>query len=302
MAETIPMSKLTWSQYKMEARKLKAVKPNLTPTQIIKQLGYPHKFGKRIRITSNGYGGVKERNVPAHRARDIQRQIRLRIQTGKLSKEEREAIKQEKAAIRAQGLEVDHINESWLLGEQLEALRDSGGEESVKNALTLLKNAGYSVGDELENLQGLSPEINKIKYQQSRDLQEYLGSREALGQSPSARRPDLIDTGGYTPPELGGFQEETPGITNTAGTITYKPKPLEGIATDAAVPTQPTVTPKEDLSQPVLDSQITNVLDAVNKVQTYRYGLKLVNGVIKLVKFSLATGAAVVGIDNLPNP
>lgn len=256
MPRTIPKSKFTWSQYKIEARKIKAAKPNTTPSQIINQLGYPHKFGKQIRITSNGYGGVKERNVPSHRAKDIQRQIRLRIQTGKLSKEEKQAVQQEKEALRAQGLEVDHINESWLLGEQLEALRDSGGEEAVQSALTRLKNAGYSVGNQLGNLQGLTPEENKQKYQQNKALQEYLGSREQLGQSPSASRPDLIQTG-YKPPELGGYQVEKPPVNVTGGSARYKPQRLEGFATDAYVPDQLPVTPKQDLSTPMLTFDTT---------------------------------------------
>ena len=272
MPRTIPKSKFTWSQYKIEARKIKAAKPNTTPSQIINQLGYPHKFGKQIRITSNGYGGVKERNVSSHRAKDIQRQIRLRIQTGKLSKEEKQAVQQEKEALRAQGLEVDHINESWLLGEQLEALRDSGGEEAVQSALTRLKNAGYSVGNQLGNLQGLTPEENKQKYQQNKALQEYLGSREQLGQSPSASRPDLIQTG-YKPPELGGYQVEKPPVNVTGGSARYKPQRLEGFATDAYVPDQLPVTPKQDLSTPTLTFDTTpKPVDPVKAILTFAAG------------------------------
>jgi len=272
MPRTIPKSNFTWSQYKIEARKIKAAKPNTTPSQIINQLGYPHKFGKQIRITSNGYGGVKERNVPSHRAKDIQRQIRLRIQTGKLSKEEKQAVQQEKKALRDQGLEVDHINESWLLGEQLEALRDSGGEEAVQSALTRLKNAGYSVGNQLGNLQGLTPEENKQKYQQNRALQEYLGSREQLGQSPSARRPDLIQTG-YKPPELGGYQVEKPPVNVTGGSARYKPQRLEGFATDAYVPDQLPVTPKQDLSTPMLTFDTTpKPVDPVKTILNFAAG------------------------------
>jgi len=272
MPRTTPKSKFTWSQYKIEARKIKAAKPNTTPYQIIKQLGYPHKFGKQIRITSNGYGGVKERNVSSHRAKDIQRQIRLRIQTGKLSKEEKQAVQQEKEALRAQGLEVDHINESWLLGEQLEALRDSGGEEAVQSALTRLKNAGYSVGNQLGNLQGLTPEENKQKYQQNKALQEYLGSREQLGQSPSASRPDLIQTG-YKPPELGGYQVEKPPVNVTGGSARYKPQRLEGFATDAYVPDQLPVTPKQDLSTPTLTFDTTpKPVDPVKAILTFAAG------------------------------
>lgn len=53
------------------------------------------------------------------------------------------------------------------------------------------------------------------------------------------------------PKQLGGFQTQKPRITSTAGTIRYKPKPLEGMATDY-VPMQPPLEPKQDLTQQVM--------------------------------------------------
>jgi len=69
-------------------KKIKKLKPKTTPQSIIKQIGSPVKNGKIIRITSDGAGGIKERNVKAQTKRERLRQRRLRIQTGKLSKED----------------------------------------------------------------------------------------------------------------------------------------------------------------------------------------------------------------------
>lgn len=250
----IRQTNLSWSAYKKAAKTIKTINPSTTPQQIIGRLGYPVKDGVRIRITSDGQGGVKERNVTAQQARERVRQKRLRIQTGTLSPEDLQKSRQTRDLIRATGDEADHINESWLIGEQLERLEAEGGD--VQAALTRLKKAGYQLGNMPGNLQRLSPEANKEKYQQSRKLQEYLGSREQLGQSPSARRPDLIQTG-YKPPELGGYQVEKPPVTVTGGSIRYKPQRLEGFATDAYVPSQPPITPREDLSEPILTFDTT---------------------------------------------
>ena len=250
----IRQTDLSWSNYKKAAKTIKTINPGTTPQQIIGRLGYPVKNGQRIYITSDGQGGVKQRNRTAHQAREAVRQKRLRIQTGQLTKEQAAETRLKKDTIRAAGNEADHFNESWLIGEQLERLEAEGGD--VQAALARLKKAGYYLGNDPKNIQELTPEANKKKYQQNRDLQDYLGSRESLGQSPSARRTDLIDTG-YTPPELAGYQTDTPKPTVTDGTIRYKPKPLEGIATDAAVPTQPEPTPKKDLSQPQLTFDTT---------------------------------------------
>jgi len=251
---SIRQTDLSWSNYKKAAKTIKTINPGTTPQQIIGRLGYPVKNGQRIYITSDGQGGVKERNRTAHQAREAVRQKRLRIQTGQLTQEQAAETRLKKDTIRAAGNEADHFNESWFIGEQLERLEAEGGD--VQAALARLRKAGYYLGNDPRNIQELTPEANKEKYQQNRALQDYLGSRESLGQSPSARRTDLIQTG-YTPPELGGFQTEKSRVINTGGTIRFKPKPLEGIKTDAAVPQQLPVTPKQDLSQPQLTFDTT---------------------------------------------
>ena len=84
----MPESTLSWIDYQKAAKNIKKLKPKTTPQSIIKQIGSPVKNGKIIRITSDGAGGIKERNVKAQTKRERLRQRRLRIQTGKLSKED----------------------------------------------------------------------------------------------------------------------------------------------------------------------------------------------------------------------
>lgn len=246
----IRKTNLSWSAYKKAAKTIKTINPQTTPQQIIGRLGYPVKNGVRIRITSDGQGGVKQRNISAQQSRERVRQKRLRIQTGQLSPEQAAETRAKKDTIRAAGDEADHINESWLIGEQLERLEAAGGD--VQAALARLRAAGYTLGNEPGNIQALSPDANKEKYQQNKALQERLGSMETLGQSPSARRPDLIVT--ETEPEkLGGFQTQQPRINSTSGTIHYKPERLGGFVTDTP-PIQYTPEPKQDLTQQVLNT------------------------------------------------
>ena len=222
----IRQTDLSWSNYKKAAKTIKTINPGTTPQQIIGQLGYPVKNGQRIYITSDGQGGIKQRNRTAHQAREAVRQKRLRIQTGKLTPEEAAETRLKKDIIRASGNEADHYNESWLIGEQLERLKAEGGD--VDAALARLKKAGYKLGNHPENIQSLSPEANKEKYQQNRALQDYLSSREALGQSPSAHRPDLIMTGADVPP-LGGYVSPGlgPGDPFKIFTTAHRPEPVE---------------------------------------------------------------------------
>jgi len=205
-------SKLNWTAYRKAAKNLKISNPGITPQQIIGRLGYPLKNGQRIFITSDGSGGIKERSRTAHQARNVVREKRRRIQTGKLTPEEAAESRRLKDTIRAQGMEPDHINEIFLVGQQLEDLEKRGGD--VQGALDILKKAGYGLGDHLSNLQPLTPAENKEKNQQVKQLQNYLKNREALGRSPSAYRPDLIMTGAEIPAlggyQMGGFKEFAP--------------------------------------------------------------------------------------------
>ena len=247
----MPESTLSWIDYQKAARKIKKLKPKTTPQSIIKQIGSPVKNGKIIRITSDGEGGIKERNVTADTKRENLRQRRLRIQTGKLSKEDALKSRELKTKFREGGNEADHIFESWLIGSQLERIEAKGGMPAVEQALDTLKKSGYQLGNMPGNLQQLSPEENKEKYSQSKNLQNYLGSRESLGQSPSARRVDLFQTG-YTPPTLGGFQQQEPELIFTKGGIRYNPPKLQP-SKPVQLPETP-VTPKVQMAPTVMES------------------------------------------------
>lgn len=244
----IRQSDLSWTNYKKAARNLKIKQPGITPQQIIGRIGFPTKKGQRIFITSDGKGGIKQRHRGRHNAMNAQREKRRRIQTGKLSPEEAAKSRQLKDTIRATGNEADHFNEIAFVGEQLERLEAAGGD--VPQALQKLKDAGYSLGDMPNNLQALSPENNKLKRDQLKDLQRYLGTREALGQSPSARRPDLIVTGeDLTIPSFGFPEDFQQGPNTTAPSSSYTPVPLGGI--DFTPVPQQTKTPPMSQLPPV---------------------------------------------------
>lgn len=261
----MPESTLSWVDYQKAAKKIKKLKPKTTPQSIIKQIGSPVKNGKIIRITSDGAGGIKERNVKAQTKRERLRQRRLRIQTGKLSKEDALKSRELKTKFREGDNEADHIVESWLLGSQLERIEAKGGMPAVEQALDTLKKSGYQLGNMPGNLQQLSPEENKEKYNQTKSLQNYLGSRESLGQSPSARRVDLFQTG-YTPPTLGGFQQQEPELIFTKGGIKYNPPELQPSQKYSVPETPP--TPKVDMSPSVMET----VSDVVETATPYVVG------------------------------
>ena len=261
----MPESTLSWVDYQKAAKKIKKLKPKTTPQSIIKQIGSPVKNGKIIRITSDGAGGIKERNVKAQTKRERLRQRRLRIQTGKLSEEDALKSRELKTKFREGDNEADHIVESWLLGSQLERIEAKGGMPAVEQALDTLKKSGYQLGNMPGNLQQLSPEENKEKYNQTKSLQNYLGSRESLGQSPSARRVDLFQTG-YTPPTLGGFQQQEPELIFTKGGIKYNPPELQPSQKYSVPETPP--TPKVDMSPSVMET----VSDVVETATPYVVG------------------------------
>jgi hypothetical protein len=261
----MPESTLSWVDYQKAAKKIKKLKPKTTPQSIIKQIGSPVKNGKIIRITSDGAGGIKERNVKAQTKRERLRQRRLRIQTSKLSKEDALKSRELKTKFREGNNEADHIVESWLLGSQLERIEAKGGMPAVEQALDTLKKSGYQLGNMPGNLQQLSPEENKEKYNQNKSLQNYLGSRESLGQSPSARRVDLFQTG-YTPPTLGGFQQQEPKLIFTKGGIKYNPPELQPSQKYSVPKTPP--TPKVDMSPSVMET----ISDVVETATPYVIG------------------------------
>ncbi len=223
-------TELSWANYRKAARILKQTVPGITPQQIVGRLGFPIKNSQRIFITSDGLGGVKQRNRTAHEARNRLYQKRRRIQTGQLSPQQLAESRRIKDETRADGLEVDHFNEIAFIGRQLEALEAAGGD--VQAALQRLRNAGYSLGDDPNNLQPLSPQANVEKNQQSEDLQTYLGGREALGQSPSARNSNLIVVGEDLSQPTTVFPQENKGsLVTTRGQTRYVPPVSPGFDT-----------------------------------------------------------------------
>lgn len=249
----IRQSPIPWTKYKKAARTLKTIYPGITPQQIIGRIGFPTKNGKRIRITSDGQGGIKERPLTAKAAQERLRQKRRRIQTGKLSPEdaaESRRIKDERGEY-----EADHFNELSFIGEQLEDLERRGGD--VNAALARLREAGYKFGDEPGNLQYLTPADNKLKNQESRRLQRYLGSREALGMSPSARRPDLITVGEDLSIRRTAKQGKPPKRAKTTASSPEKPETGTRGFSVPELGIQAYVTPpqsSEDLSIPVMSA------------------------------------------------
>lgn len=254
-------TKLSWANYRTAAKNLKIVNPGITPQQIIGRIGFPIKNGQRIFITSDGKGGVKQRNRTAHDARNAQRERRRRIQTGKLSPTDAIESRLLKDEIRASGKEADHFNEIAFIGEQLESLERAGGD--VQAALKRLRDAGYKFGDEPGNLQALSPDDNKLKNQQLKDLQSYLGSREALGQSPSARRPDLIVVGedlSLNQTQFPGLPSLTEQLLRTPQQTDYQPTSLPGFT---GLDRQPSVTAAPtSYTPPSVMSSISNAASA----------------------------------------
>jgi len=285
---SIRPTELSWANYKKAAKNLKLVKPGITPQQIIGRIGYPLKNGQRIFITSDGKGGVKQRQRTAHDARNALRQKRRRIQTGQLTPEQSVESRQKKDNIRAQGLEADHFNEIAFIGEQLERLERSGGD--VQAALQRLRDAGYALGDNPDNLQGLSPEDNKAKYQDSKDLQNYLGSREALGQSPSARNTNLIVTGEDLSQRTTSFPQQNQGsLTTTSGQVRYTPDVLPGFDTSEQPGPSVTAAPGTYSSPQVMETNSNNygndlIQNLIDSTQDIDQSFKDLSDIVPVIK------------------
>ena len=253
-------SKYNWTKYREKARQLKTAKPQITPTGIRLVLGEPHIDGRPLEITSDGQGGVKQRNRGLHRILEMQRQIRLRKQTPRQDAAQKRKIKAFKEELRSMGYQVDHINEVAVVGAQLERLEKIGGMAAVERALDILHSAGYATGNMKENLQGLSPADNVAKRDEWKALQAYLGRLEQLNRSPSADRTDLIVTEDpeledalKTPPqEPADLPTQIPPMTAPQGVDAQ----LGGFDTSAKLPEkQPEPKPDPSLAPQVMSAE-----------------------------------------------
>ena len=250
-------STYNWTKYRQKARQLKAAKPQLTPSGIRLVLGNPHIDGRPIEITSDGLGGVKQRNRGLHRILEMQRQIRLRKQTPRQNAAEKRKIKAFKEELRSMGYQVDHINEVAVVGAQLERLEKIGGIAAVERALDILHSAGYETGNMKGNLQGLSPADNVAKRDEWKDLQAHLGRLEKLNRSPSADRTDLIVT---ADPELeetlkGTPQEQVSLPQTTAAAPRQNLTPQSSAPQSKVTPPQAAPEPKVNMAPQIMSAK-----------------------------------------------
>lgn len=246
-----------WTKYRQKARQLKIAKPQITPTGIRLVLGEPHIDGRPLEITSDGRGGIKQRNRGLHRFLEVQRQIRLRLQTPQQTAGEKREIKALKEELRGLGLQVDHINEVAVLGPQLERVMELGGQDSLAKALNILWGAGYKTGNDIGNLQGLTPEQNIQKRDEWTSLQRYLGLREKEIPSPSAGRTDLIVT---KDPELeetlkGTPQERVSLPQTTAAAPRQNLTPQSSAPQSKVTPPQAAPEPKVNMAPQVMSAE-----------------------------------------------
>lgn len=250
-------SQYNWTKYREKARQLKTAQPQITPTGIRLVLGEPHIDGRPLEITSDGQGGVKQRNRGLHRILEMQRQIRLRKQTPRQNAAEKRKIKAFKEELRSMGYQVDHINEVAIVGAQLERLEKIGGMAAVERALDILHSAGYATGNMKGNLQGLSPADNVAKRDEWKTLQAHLGRLEQLNRSPSADRTDLIVT---ADPELeetlkGTPQEQVSLPQTTAAAPRQNLTPQTSAPQSKVTPPQAAPEPKVNMAPQVMSAK-----------------------------------------------
>jgi hypothetical protein len=250
-------STYNWTKYREKARQLKTAKPQITPTGIRLVLGEPHIDGRPLEITSDGQGGIKQRNRGLHRILEMQRQIRLRKQTPRQDAAQKREIKAFKEELRSMGYQVDHINEVAVVGAQLERLEKIGGMAAVERALEILHGAGYETGNMKGNLQGLTPADNVAKRDEWKDLQAHLGRLEQLNRSPSAGRTDLIVT---ADPELeetlkGTPQKQVSLPQTTAAAPRQNLTPQSSAPQSKVTPPQAAPEPKVNMAPQVMSAE-----------------------------------------------
>lgn len=263
-----------WTKYRQKARQLKIAKPQITPTGIRLVLGEPHIDGRPLEITSDGQGGIKQRNRGLHRILEMQRQIRLRKQTPRQDAAQKREIKAFKEELRSMGYQVDHINEVAVVGAQLERLEKIGGMAAVERALEILHGAGYETGNMKGNLQGLSPADNLAKRDEWKDLQAHLGRLEQLNRSPSAGRTDLIVT---ADPELeetlkGTPQEQISLPQTTAAAPRQNLTPQSSAPQSKVTPPQAAPEPKVNMAPQVMSAEKNGENGGTNGTNGYTNG------------------------------
>jgi len=262
---------MTIAEWVSAANKLLKANPKLTYQQVEQQLaadGYKRPSG----ITQKGSSKGKRfgKKSPRTRGQDIRRAGQEQFST--------ESAKQRQQELRKQRMEQQGIADFSGLPEPY---REHLYSQDISGEIT-----EGAPGDYVENVPA---DIAAAKTALEQRIRTRYGNRYAVGLGVGGLRviprkffdervnPDdlpgidinenqsledqlgvLKSIAKQAPPEkLGGYQVEKPPVNVTGGSARYKPQRLEGFATDAYVPDQLPVTPKQDLSTPTLTFDTT---------------------------------------------
>ena len=181
------------------ANAIKAKNPNLEPNQVLRivesKIGklywssekesfgtvVPEGQGEEFYLKSTGRGTLNARPRSEKRNRrgrnESTRKQNIRISTPENVNRRGAAAKANR--IRAQGLEVDHINEVSRTGPVLAAYTP----EERKRYQSLIAS-----GDQADNYQALSGPDNRRKNRELRKLDRYLNKKEVISPSPTLQK------------------------------------------------------------------------------------------------------------------
>jgi len=167
--------------YLEKAQALKNKNPNLTPQDIIKEIGQPPK-GKRLESKGKGKVGYKSWDArrAARKSYNKERTVNRQVSTGSLTKEERaykRSLEEEAAQRRAAGEDVEILHEQrvGLTGPQLRRLPKS---EQIAARRKLKEAYGGALGDKSENISIGSGAENRQEEVDWQNVQRKLGEME----------------------------------------------------------------------------------------------------------------------------
>lgn len=262
---------MTIAEWVSAANKLLKANPKLTYQQVEQQLaadGYKRPSG----ITQKGSSKGKRfgRKSPRTRGQDVRRAAQEQFSTESAKQRQQELRKQrmeQQGIADFAGLPAPHREHLYSQDISGEITEGAPGDyvENVPADIAAAKTAleqrirtrygnRYAVGLGVSGLRVIPREffdervnpddLPGIDINETQSLEDQLGVLKSIARQ--------------APPErLGGYQVEKPPVTVTGGSIRYKPQRLEGFATDASVPPQLPVTPKQDLSTPMLTFDTT---------------------------------------------
>lgn len=281
---------MTIAEWVSAANKLLKANPKLTYQQVEQQLaadGYKRPSG----ITQKGSSKGKRfgRKSPRTRGQDVRRAAQEQFSTESAKQRQQELRKQrmeQQGIADYAGLPAPHREHLYSQDISGEITEGAPGDyvENVPADIAAAKTAleqrirtrygnRYAVGLGVSGLrviprQFFDERVNPddlpgIDINETQSLEDQLGVLKSIARQ--------------APPErLGGYQVEKPPVTVTGGSIRYKPQRLEGFATDAYVPSQPPITPREDLSEPILTFDTTpQPMDPIKTIMSVGGGIVL---------------------------